>query len=164
MMKDICFRYFPSRSRIVQPSFSRSSNAREQKASAKETSKHCLKRWNGSRRQGATCKNGGVDYAVLSKARRNSAKTSYLVSSQRRRPHIQERRHRLRTRHHHGRFQRSVLDHVSPAAADPRPQREAVEMRRAEKSDRQSIASSSFKDGDNSAPGRCLYRSYSDPI
>src|SRR5438270_7764329 len=57
MTKDICFRYFPSRSRIVQLSFSRSSNAREQRVSAKETSKHYLKRWNGSKRQEATCKN-----------------------------------------------------------------------------------------------------------
>src|SRR5438105_5280260 len=57
MTKDICFRYFPSRSRIVRRSFSRSSNARERRASAKETSKHCLKRWNGSKRQEATCRN-----------------------------------------------------------------------------------------------------------
>src|SRR6266403_2531335 len=117
MMKDTSCRYFPSRLRIVRRYFSRLSSAREPKASARETSKHCLKRWNGSRRQEATCKNGGVDYAVLSKARRNSAKTSYLVSSQRRRADVQERRHRLRTRHYHGRFQRSVLHHVSSASA-----------------------------------------------
>src|SRR5205085_11037932 len=136
MTKDICFRYFPSRSRIVRPSFSRSSNAKERRVSAKETSKHCSRRWNGNKRREATCRNGGVDYAVLSKARRNSAKTSYLVSSQRRRPHVQERRHRLRTRHHHGRFQRSVLDHVSSASAHACAQRQTSKMRRTEESGR----------------------------
>src|SRR5437588_12157255 len=57
MTKDICFRYFPSRSRIARRSFSRLSSARERRASAKETSKHCLKRWNGSKSQEVTCRN-----------------------------------------------------------------------------------------------------------
>ena len=51
-------------------------------------------------------------------------------------PTLQERRHRLRARHYDGRFQRSLLDHVSSAAAHARAQRQAVQVRRAEESDR----------------------------
>src|SRR4029077_15655577 len=41
-------------------------------------------------------------HAVLSKTWSDSAKTSHLVSSQRRGADLQERGHRLRTRHHDG--------------------------------------------------------------
>src|ERR1700720_1762632 len=41
-------------------------------------------------------------HAILSKTRSDPAKASHLVSSQRRRADLQERGHRLRTRHHDG--------------------------------------------------------------
>src|SRR5438552_14047248 len=56
-------------------------------------------------------------HAVLSKTWSDSAEASHLVSSQRRRAHLQERRHSLRARHYHRRFQRSLFHHVSSASA-----------------------------------------------
>src|SRR5713101_1195820 len=141
MMKAICSRFSPSRWKIGQRYFSKSFNAKARKVSAKAISKRYSKRWRKSRKGEAIFKQRRDRYAVLPKTWRNSAETSHLVPSQRRGADLQKRRHRLRTRHHHGRFQRSLLDHVSPAATHPRAQREAVEVRRAEKSDRQSGAS-----------------------
>src|SRR5437773_6893997 len=56
-------------------------------------------------------------HAILSKTRSDSAKASHLVSPQRRGPNVQERGHRLRTRHYDGRIQRSLFHHVSSASA-----------------------------------------------
>src|SRR6266446_2551010 len=135
MMKAICSRFSPSRWKIGQRYFSKSFNAKARKVSAKAISKRSSKRWRKSRKGEAIFKERRDRHAVLPKTWRNSAETSHLVSSQRRCADLQKRRHRLRTRHHHGRLQRSLLDHVSPPAADPRPQRKTAEMRRAKKSD-----------------------------
>src|SRR5437879_200725 len=164
MTKVICCKSSASRWKIGRRFFSKSFNAKARRVSAKAISKRYSKRWRKSKKGEAIFKQRRDRYAVLPKTWRNSAETSHLVPSQRRGADLQKRRHRLRTRHHHGRFQRGLLDHVSPATAYPRPQREAVEVRRAEKSDGQSAASSSFKDSENSATGRCLHRSYPDPV
>ena len=77
--------------------------------------------------------NRGSSYAVLSKARRDPAEASHLVPSEPRRQDLQQRRHRLRARHHDGRFQRDLLDHLSPAPADARAQCRADQVLGAEK-------------------------------
>src|SRR5438552_8838716 len=146
MTKGICCKYLPSRWKIGRRSFSRSFNAKARRVSARAISKRYSKRWRKSRKGETIYKERKNRYAVLSKTWRNSAEASHLVSSQRRGTNLQERRHRLRARHYDGRIQRSLFDHVSPAAADPRPQREAVEIRRAAQRDRQSVASPSFND------------------
>src|SRR6185312_8145241 len=52
MMKDTCCRSLPNQLPTGQRSSSKSSRERVPGALAKETSKHCLKRSRGSRRQG----------------------------------------------------------------------------------------------------------------
>src|SRR5882724_4837309 len=128
MTKVICSRYFRSRSKIGRPCSSRLFNAKARRVSAKETSRRCLKHWRKSRSVGEISKGRRIDNAVLPQVRRDAAEASYLVSSQRGGADLQERRHRLRARHHDGGFQRSLLDHVSPPSAYAGPQRQALEM------------------------------------
>src|SRR6202040_3126262 len=121
--KVICYRYFPSRWKIGLRCSSRSSNAKARRVSGKETSRRCLKHWRKSRSVGEISKGRRIDNAVLPQVRRDAAEASYLVSSKRGGADLQERRHRLRARHHDGRFQRSLLDHVSPSSAYACPER-----------------------------------------
>src|SRR5438552_11318274 len=162
MTKVIYCKFSPSRWKIGRRSFSKSFNEKARRGSERAISKRYSKRWRKSRKGEAIFKERKNRYAVLSKTWRNSAEASHLVSSQRRGTNLQERRHRLRARHYDGRFQRSLLDHVSPASADAGPQRQALEMRGAEEGHRQSAAASSFKDGEHSAPRRHLHRAYPD--
>src|SRR6516165_4315857 len=105
---------------------------------------------------------GGFDNAVLPKTWRDATEASYLVSPRWRRTRLQKRRNLLRARVHDPGIRRSVLHLLSPAPAHARPQRKAAQVRRAEKSYRQPVASSSSENGEHSAQRRSLHRPDSD--